>query len=716
VEAPPPLSARARRFGVAAKLALAFAVVAVIPLATALAAAVWILMDQASVVESEVLWSKAKIARLAYEGRRDSLGRALVAASRDNAILVTLDLGLREALPTYLSEFARANGLDEAWIAGPDGSLVARSGSGSVPGSLAASGSVPAVTANAAERSARPVFTLGGEEGEPATLAGSIVLATGNERVLGILGGCIYLNGLCAEICAVCKTPVFFLLGPDAWVHSPGIGGEGSSPPLLKSTSARPAVGDDLEHGIGTIGGIRYLFGMAPLPELGGAARLGIAYPETAFSASRDRGLAAILLSGSLAFALAAFFGAYFRRKITLPVLSLAAAAREIADGVYGKAVELRAADEVGDLARDFDRMSMRLAEQVKERAESESALRASELQFRSIFDGVSDPIFVHDLDTGAIVDGNRALEEIFGMSIGEAKAGEIAGLSEGIPPYDAAHSAALLRRAAAGERPVTEWRSRRRDGSLFWTELALKRASIGGVDRILVVCRDIDARKKAEQSVAESLHEKETLLKEIHHRVKNNFQIINSLFDLQLMGTEDPVIQESLREPKSRIHAMALIHERLYQSGTLSSIDFAEYVGELARELYLSYNADTERISLVVDVESVMLDMDRAIPCGLILNELMTNSLKYAFPRTGRGGTITVRLRSGKGAVILSVEDDGIGFDTEATSRSAASLGLTLVRILSDQLRGSFGLETVGGVRASLRFPVSSSFPSQYV
>ena len=110
------------------------------------------------------------------------------------------------------------------------------------------------------------------------------------------------------------------------------------------------------------------------------------------------------------------------------------------------------------------------------------------------------------------------------------------------------------------------------------------------------------------------------------------------------------------------------------------------------------------------------MLDMDRAIPCGLILNELMTNSLKYAFPRTGRGGTITVRLRSGKGAVILSVEDDGIGFDTEATSRSAASLGLTLVRILSDQLRGSFGLETVGGVRASLRFPVSSSFPSQYV
>ena len=421
---------------------------------------------------------------------------------------------------------------------------------------------------------------------------------------------------------------------------------------------------------------------------------------------ARGRGIASILLSGLLALVLAGLGGLYFRNRITLPLRSLAGVARNIADGIYGAAVDPGASDEMGDLARDFNRMSERLLEQEEEREIAETTLRSSELQFRSIFDGVGDAIFVHEMDSGLIVDANKGMTAMFGLPREEAIRSDVGAISEGKAPYDAGHALALVRRAAAGEETAAEWRARRKDGELFWAEVALKRASIGGVDRILVACRDITARKEAARLTGESLREKETLLKEIHHRVKNNFQIINSLFDLQLMNTEDPAIREGIREPKARIHAMALIHERLYLSRDLSSIDFSDYLAELAQELFLSYNADPERIALEIDAQAVSLDMDRAIPCGLILNELMTNSLKYAFPGKGRRGRIAVILERRGDSIMLRVKDDGIGFDVEAVRKSPSSLGLTLARILSEQLKGTFTLESAAGMKATLTFP----------
>jgi len=158
------------------------------------------------------------------------------------------------------------------------------------------------------------------------------------------------------------------------------------------------------------------------------------------------------------------------------------------------------------------------------------------------------------------------------------------------------------------------------------------------------VTCRDITARKEAERRIEDSLREKEILLREIHHRVKNNFQIINSLFDLQLLGASDPRIAEALREPRSRIHSMALIHERLYQSGDFDSVDFADYIRELADELVLGYGR--AGIELSLEAESLELGMEEAIPCGLALNELITNALKYAFPDPSRGGLLRVILK----------------------------------------------------------------------
>jgi PAS domain S-box-containing protein len=422
--------------------------------------------------------------------------------------------------------------------------------------------------------------------------------------------------------------------------------------------------------------------------------------------AARERGIMGVVFAGVAAIALAATGAAYFRRLVALPLASLARATRGIAEGLYGQRVAAASSDEVGELASGFNAMSERLLEQERERRRAEEALRESELQFRSIFDGVTDAIFVHDVETGAIVDTNKAMRRMYGYPEEEEFVGDVQDLSDGSPPYDGDHSLDLLERARAGQNPVTEWRARRRDGSLFWTEVALRRASLGGVDRILVVCRDITARKEAERRIEESLREKETLLREIHHRVKNNFQIINSLFDLQLLGAPDPRVVEALREPRSRIHAMALIHERLYLSRDFESVDFKEYLSELASELVLSYNVDPSRIALTVEAEDLALDMDRAIPCGLVLNELVTNALKYAFPDPGRGGAIVVRLAKNGGDIVLTVEDDGVGMDVEAARKSSNSLGLTLSIMLAQQLRGTLTLDGSGGVRAVLRFP----------
>ncbi len=685
-----------RRFGISRKLSLAFAAVALIPLAAALVASLSVLLSQARIVESEVLWGKARLAQLAYQGRRDGLSRALEAASRDNAILVNLELGLDLALSGTLAEFVRGQNLDGAWLIGPDGSALA-----------SAVGEWPRdPSAIVLPEDSSIAFSIAEQADGIAFLAGTRRLLSGSGRTVGYLGASVRLDKLCAEASEASKTLAFFMLGSGAWVLSPGLPAAERGTPAILEYREREGGDGEFQRAVGSIAGAGYLLSMVSVREGGRAAKFGIAYPESTLRGSRDRGIAAILLSGLLACALAGLGGRYFKNRITLPVLSLAKAAREIADGIYGETVDPGASDELGDLARDFNRMSERLLEQEGERKEAESALRASELQFRSIFDGVGDAIFVHDLGTGAIVDANQALTDMYGISREEAILSGVSGLSEGKPPYDEAHALELIKRAAGGENPVAEWRARRKDGSLFWVEVALKRASIGGADRILVACRDITARVEADRTIVESLCEKETLLKEIHHRVKNNFQIINSLFDLQLMNTEDPDIREGIREPKARIHAMALIHERLYQSRDFSSIDFADYLGELARELFFTYNADPERISLEIGAESVSLDMDRAIPCGLILNELMTNSLKYAFPDKDRSGRIAVSLERRRDSIVLRVEDDGVGFDSVAMGRSPSSLGLTLARMLSEQLKGSFELESGAGTKATVAFP----------
>jgi len=219
----------------------------------------------------------------------------------------------------------------------------------------------------------------------------------------------------------------------------------------------------------------------------------------------------------------------------------------------------------------------------------------------------------------------------------------------------------------------------------------------------------EVAERKHAEELVKASLAEKEVLLKEVHHRVKNNLQIISTLLDLQTESIHDDQALKSFRDSQDRIKAMALIHERLYRSRDLASIDFAEYVNNLAGFLFHSYVQDPEQISLRTDVGDVVLEIDEAIPCGLIINELITNCLKHGFPE-GRKGEIAIICHVGSnGLVTLEVADTGIGLPAGFDLRTAGSLGLQIVAMLVRQLRGSVEMRSCNGASFIISFASNS-------
>ncbi len=214
--------------------------------------------------------------------------------------------------------------------------------------------------------------------------------------------------------------------------------------------------------------------------------------------------------------------------------------------------------------------------------------------------------------------------------------------------------------------------------------------------------------RKKVDAQVKASLEEKDVLLKEVHHRVKNNMQVISSLLNLQSRHLHDPKIAEAFRDSQRRIRSMALIHERLYQSSDLSRIEFSQYLRNLATHLFHSYQVDANRVRLRMDAEPVYLNINTAIPCGLIVNELVSNSLKHAFPE-GRGGEVAVELRRvPEDGYLLLVRDDGIGFPEGLDIRKTETLGMQVVTTLVSQIDGRLEFEKAnrsGGTAFTLQF-----------
>jgi PAS domain S-box-containing protein len=366
-------------------------------------------------------------------------------------------------------------------------------------------------------------------------------------------------------------------------------------------------------------------------------------------------------------------------------------------------------------------------------------ALRESEQRYRTLFDQASDAIILED-ERGQVLDANRTACQITGYSYAELLKMATAQWQPNRNPNVAIDADPNLQIDTPFEMPAV-----RRDGSRIAIEITIAPLRTGGSTLYLSVIRDVTERKRAEeelkrahgelelrvhertieledlthwlrQEIAErmraeeqikaSLAEKEVLLQEIHHRVKNNLQIISSLLALQGRQIADDKVADALNDSQNRIRSMALIHAQLYQSEDLSRIDFAKYLVNLSNTVLRSYADKAALVSLKVKVDQVLLGIGTAIPCGLIVNELVSNCLKHAFPAGDRGEIRVELSRSPEDEYTLTVADNGIGFPAELDYRTSKTLGLRLITNLAEgQLRGRLEIKSQGGTEVLIVF-----------
>jgi PAS domain S-box-containing protein len=342
----------------------------------------------------------------------------------------------------------------------------------------------------------------------------------------------------------------------------------------------------------------------------------------------------------------------------------------------------------------------------ITERKETEEAVRAAERLFRHL--ATMAPVGIIQTDAqGLCLFVNDQWCRLTGLSA-EASRGD--GWRAALHPEDRARIDAAWEEAVrTGQEFAADHRFLRPSGEVRWSSaraVALHDAQ-GRVTGYLASAMDITDRYQAEKQVRAALHEKETLLKEVHHRVKNNMAVIASLLGMQAARAADTEAASILQECRNRVHAMAAIHEELYQSGDLAHIDLGPYVQRLCAELERSSGGPAGQVHARVCVPPLPVDLETAVPLGLIVNELVTNAFKHAFP-AGRGGEVVVRLAAEAGdRVTLTVQDDGVGLPAGLDPGRARSLGLRLVHSLARQLRAQVALENGTGTTVRLTFPL---------
>ncbi|UCF88636.1 MAG: PAS domain S-box protein, partial [bacterium] len=344
------------------------------------------------------------------------------------------------------------------------------------------------------------------------------------------------------------------------------------------------------------------------------------------------------------------------------------------------------------------------------ERARARVALAESEEKFRTAFITSPDSVNINRLQDGMYLDINEGFTQLTGYNREDAIGKTSLELDIWVDPRDRQKLVEGLRRD--GSVINLESKFRMKDGSIRDGLMSAKILNLRGELHILSITRDITEMKKTEEALIKSeeqlrisLGEKEILLKEIHHRVKNNLQVISGLLDLQANHINDPKSREIYKESQNRVVTMALIHEELYQSVNLSQVDFADYISNLCENLMVSYGVDGNRIKLLIEAEKTEIIVDTAIPCGLIINELITNALKHAFPK-GRKGTISLSFRQLKNREFeLSVSDDGVGMPENVDIYKTATLGMQLITVLVRQLGGTLKMKRKKGTCFTMRF-----------
>jgi PAS domain S-box-containing protein len=343
----------------------------------------------------------------------------------------------------------------------------------------------------------------------------------------------------------------------------------------------------------------------------------------------------------------------------------------------------------------------------ITERKQAQEAFRESEARFRLYADNVSDYALLQIDAEGRIVSWNAGAERVLGYSEAEilGQPGARLFTSEDVANEEPQRE---MQRAVAEGRSADERWHIRKDGTRFWASGVLtpiydRQGRPRGFAKVM---RDETEHRRTDEQIRASLKEKEALLKEIHHRVKNNLQVIISLLGLQSQHISDESTRTLFDEACNRVRAIGRIHELLYNSRDLARVDFEAYLHRLGRDLFSFYGVDRERIRLTIEAGSADLEIDQAIPCALIVNELVTNAVKHAFPG-GRSGTIEVSLKGPpERECILVVADDGVGLPEQLNFNETNSLGLQLVPVLAEQLHGRVHLDRSRGTRFEISFP----------
>lgn len=348
------------------------------------------------------------------------------------------------------------------------------------------------------------------------------------------------------------------------------------------------------------------------------------------------------------------------------------------------------------------------IAYDITELKRTQQALIDSELKYRTLVENMSEVILYVDNNDRIIFANDNAIN-MFGYGknelIGQAAVEFLAAAEY----RDFLKDRIKLRRHGFTDR--YEVQMKKKSGEIIWVEIssAPLKDTDGKIIGSIGIHSDITDRKKYENTIETSLKQKDMLLKEIHHRVKNNLQIISSLIKLQSAHVKDKEIHSLFAESQNRIKTMALIHEKLYRSTDISVIEFYDYIKNLVNSLYSSYGISIERVKPEIEFRSIYLDIDTAIPCGLIINELISNCLKYAFPDL-RKGKICIDLKElNESDYVLIIRDDGIGIPESVDFGNTNSLGLKLVKILSEQLGGTVELIRNNGSEFRISFKRSN-------
>ncbi|WP_321991202.1 histidine kinase dimerization/phosphoacceptor domain -containing protein [Marispirochaeta aestuarii] len=493
-----------------------------------------------------------------------------------------------------------------------------------------------------------------------------------------------------------------------------------------ENVSGLPIVADFLRYGADQTGTDKRYIGINGVPVVGNY------YPVTAtdwavvteipWDRSFSPILRQVLFSAGmiiLAALTAVLIGILLSRRITVPLDHLTSMVTRISGGEKNLRADLHGPREVSLLAAAFNSMTeqlnlvlRRLENRIQEIRKNEVSLRETNTRMQVLIDHSPIAVVLQNRE-GIIELWSKAAESIYGWKSGEVLGKELPV----IPPGELGSYKIFFREIVERKDKVInrELQSLRKDGTRIWVNVSIAplEDSSGDVYGIMNLVSDITEQKMAREQIVSSLREKEVLLREIHHRVKNNMQIISSMLSLQEDSIDDRIMKDVFQAGQQRIQSMGLIHEQLYMSDDFSRIDFSRYVESLSQYLLHSFDQDTAGIQFIADIAPVALSIETAVPCGLIINELLTNSMKHAF-RGRNERKIWIEMKENTdNSITLTIGDNGVGLPSDEASGKRSSLGLVLVRELVLQLHGSLEYRREPGAVFRIVFPLDPASKS---